>query len=182
MKIYRMRAILSKIALSSILAVSALGQMGAQAQQEKVQQEKAQQEKVLIRTSAESNFDFDLASTKGKVVLVFHWSTVCAVCLDKMAELRSNIGGWKNKPFVVVAINHDKNRKDFQDYLRIHKSVDGVNEQFIHVFNKDLALNNLYKNERLPSSFVLDSQQMLKHTYVGRIPASAWDEIADLLP
>lgn len=177
MKIYCMRAILSKIALSSILAVSALGQMGVQAQQEKVQQEK-----VLIRTSAESNFDFDLASTKGKVVLVFHWSTGCAVCLDKMAELRSNIGGWKNKPFVVVAINHDKNRKGFQDYLRIHKSVDGVNEQFIHVFNKDLAINNLYKNERLPSSFVLDSQQMLKHTYVGRIPTSAWDEIADLLP
>ncbi len=177
MKICRAGAILSKIALSSILAVSALGQMGAQAQQEK-----AQQENVLIRTSAESNFDFDLASTKGKVVLVFHWRTSCAVCLDKMAELRSNIGGWKNKPFVVVAINHDKNRKDFQDYLRIHKSVDGVNEQFIHVFNKDLALNNLYKNERLPSSFVLDSQQILKHTYVGRIPANAWDDIADLLP
>jgi peroxiredoxin len=177
MKINRMGAILSKIAMSSILAVCVLGQVSAQAQQEKTKQEK-----VLIRTSAESNFDFDLASTKGKVVLVFHWSTNCAVCLDKMAELRSNIGGWKSKPFVVVAINHDKNRKDFQDYLRIHKSVDGVSDQFIHVFNKDLSVNNLYKNERLPSTFVLDNHQMLKHTYIGRIPANAWDDIADLLP
>jgi peroxiredoxin len=169
-------AILSKFLLKSVFVFGSIALMCS------VAIAQAPQQKVQIRTSGESNFDFNLASTKGKVVVVFHWSTGCAVCLDKMAELRSNIGGWKTKPFVVVAINHDKNRKDFQDYLRIHKSVDGVSDQFIHVFNKDLSVDNLYKNERLPSTFVLDNQQMLKHSYIGRIPANAWDDIADLLP
>jgi peroxiredoxin len=171
MKKNNTRAILAKLAIALLICA---GASSASAQ--------AERGKVIIRTSAESNYDFDIASTKGKVVLVFHWSTNCPVCLDKMAELRRNIGGWQSKPFVVVAINHDKNRKDYQDYLRIHKSVNGASDQFIHVFSKDLTVNNLYKNERLPSSFLLDNQQILKKTYIGRIPAEAWDDIADLLP
>jgi thiol-disulfide isomerase/thioredoxin len=33
---------------------------------------------------------FKLSSLKGKVVLVMFWSTGCAVCRDKMPELRNN--------------------------------------------------------------------------------------------
>ena len=137
---------------------------------------------VVVRTSPESNFDFDIKSTKGKAVLVFHWSTSCNICLDKMNELRNNMAGWRGKAFVIVAINHDRSRQNFQDYLRIHKWVNGESNQFVHVFHKDLAQDSLYKNERLPTSYLLDSQQALKRTYVGRIPVEAWDDIADLLP
>jgi thiol-disulfide isomerase/thioredoxin len=33
---------------------------------------------------------FRLSALKGKVVLVMFWSTGCAVCRDKMPELRQN--------------------------------------------------------------------------------------------
>lgn len=138
--------------------------------------------KPVIQASAESPVVFDLVSQMGKTVLIFHWRTNCSVCLDKMEELRSNILGWKNKPFAVLAVNHDKSRQDYLNYLKINKTIHGDNPQLVHIYSKDLSLDNLYANSALPTSFVIDDKQVLRHTYIGRIPAQAWDDIADLLP
>jgi cytochrome oxidase Cu insertion factor (SCO1/SenC/PrrC family) len=172
MKIYNARAILARFALAVILASSFCGASNAQ----------TSNSPVTIHTRSDSSFDFDMRDLKGKVALVFHWSTSCSVCLDKMNELRNNMSGWRGRSFAIVAINHDKNRQDFQDYIRIHKAVNGESGQFIHIFNKDLAVDSLYQNEHLPTSFLVDSQQVLKRTYVGRIPPEAWDDIAELIP
>ena len=138
--------------------------------------------KPMVRSSPESPVAIDLANLAGKTVLIFHWRTTCAVCLDKMEELRSNITGWRNKPFVVLAVNHDKSRQDFQSYLQINKIIHGDNPQLIHIYNKDLIADSLYTGTALPTSFVIDDKQLLRQTYMGRIPAQAWDDIADLLP
>ena len=58
---------------------------------------------------------FSLATLKGKVVLVMFWSTGCAVCRDKMPELRNNYEGWAGKPFELVAINTDTRVQDFRE-------------------------------------------------------------------
>ncbi len=138
--------------------------------------------KPIVRASPESPVAFDLANFAGKTVLVFHWRTSCAVCLDKMEELRINIAGWRSKPFVVLAVNHDKSRQDFQSYLKINKTIHGDNAQLIHIYSKDLIVDNLYAGAALPTSYVIDDKQVLRQTYMGRIPAQAWDDIADLLP
>lgn len=138
--------------------------------------------KPAVQANAESPVAFDLAGQSGKTVLIFHWRTNCSVCLDKMDELRKNILGWRSKPFVVLAVNHDKSRQDYLNYLKISKTIHGENPQLIHIFSKDLSIDNLYANSALPTSFVLDDKQQLRHTYMGRIPAQAWDDIADLLP
>jgi peroxiredoxin len=137
---------------------------------------------VLLQTQSLIPYAFDLASAKGKVVFVFHWSTDCAVCLDKMSELRSNAKGWSQKAFVIVAVNHDKSRDNFQRYIDITKVVKGEQAQIIHVFGKDLVQDSLYSGGKLPMSYVLDDKLMLKHSYMGRIPAEAWDLVAELLP
>jgi peroxiredoxin len=138
--------------------------------------------KPVVRSSPESPVAIDLANLAGKTVLIFHWRTTCAVCLDKMDELRSNIAGWRNKPFVVLAINHDKSRQDFQSYLQINKTIHGDNPQLIHIYNKDLIADSLYTGTGHPTSFLVDDKQVLRQTYMGRIPAEAWNDIADLLP
>ncbi len=138
--------------------------------------------KPILRASPESPVAFDLANYGGKTLLIFHWSTTCPVCLDKMEELRSNIAGWRNKPFVVLAVNHDKSRQDFQSYLQINKVIHGDNPQFIYIYNKDLIADSLYTGTGLPTSFLIDDKQALRQTYMGRIPAEAWNDIADLLP
>jgi hypothetical protein len=45
-----------------------------------------------------------------------------------------------------------------------------------------LIVDNLYAGAALPTSYVIDDKQVLRQTYMGRIPAQAWDDIADLLP
>lgn len=137
---------------------------------------------LMVRASSESPVAFDLSNQRGKTILIYHWRTNCPVCLDKMEELRANIAGWKNKPFLVLAVNHDKNRQNFQSYLQISKAIHGDNPQMIHIYNKDLIVDSLYANTVLPTSFVIDDKQTLRQTYMGRIPAQAWDDIADLLP
>ena len=60
-----------------------------------------------------------LADFKGKVVLLMFWSTECAVCRDKMPELRQNYAGWNGKPFEMVLVSTDRKMQDVQDYERI---------------------------------------------------------------
>jgi peroxiredoxin len=139
-------------------------------------------EKIQIRTTSESPTWFDLASQSGKTVLVFHWSTTCPVCLDKFNELRSNLVGWRTKPFVVLMINHDRSRQDFLEYVRVTRTINGDSPQLMHVYHKDMAQDSLYKGSALPTSYVIDEKQVLRHTYLGRIPSDAWNDIADLLP
>jgi len=55
---------------------------------------------------------FRLATLRGKVVLVMFWSTDCAVCRDKMPELRQNYQGWQGKPFELVLVSTDRKFDD----------------------------------------------------------------------
>ena len=39
---------------------------------------------------------------RGKVSIVFFWSTACAVCRESLHEVRANLAGWRDKPFALV--------------------------------------------------------------------------------
>jgi thiol-disulfide isomerase/thioredoxin len=39
-----------------------------------------------------------LANLRGKVVLLWFWSTGCAICRDVLPELRANYAGWRERP------------------------------------------------------------------------------------
>ena len=77
---------------------------------------------------------FKLAALKGKVVLVMFWSTGCAVCRDKMPELRTNYEGWADKPFELVAINTDTRMQDLMDYERIISRTVPMKQRFVQLW------------------------------------------------
>lgn len=125
---------------------------------------------------------FRLASLKGKVVLVMFWSTGCAVCRDKMPELRTNYEGWKGKPFELVAINTDSRVQDFLDYERIISATVPLKQRFVQLWTGETGYrDNIGKAVQLPAAFLVDKNGKVVERYVGRIPAEAWDRIADLL-
>lgn len=124
----------------------------------------------------------DAAKLKGKVVLVYYWTTQCAVCLEKMHELRSNVAGWKGRPFIVIAINRDEKRQSFEDYVAVYRQLNAISPQFILIHAKDLTTDNLFRAGQLPLSFIVDTSGIVQHMHVGRIPPEAWDQIAELLP
>lgn len=125
---------------------------------------------------------FKLASLKGKVVLVMFWSTGCAVCRDKMPELRTNYEGWAGKPFELVAVNNDAKVQDFLDYERIISRTVPVKQRFVQLWTGDGGYkDNFGKPAQLPAAFLIDKTGKIVERYVGRIPPEAWDRIADLL-
>ncbi len=125
---------------------------------------------------------FDLASLRGKVVLVLFWSTDCAVCRDKMPELRANAQGWRGKPFELVSISYDRREQDARDYENLVATMVPASPRFSAIWAGHPAYrSNALRPAQLPSAWLLDKSGQRVEVYTGRIPAEAWDRIADLL-
>lgn len=125
---------------------------------------------------------FKLASLKGKVVMVMFWSTGCAVCRDKMPELRNNYEGWNGKPFELVVISTDSRIQDLLDYERIITRTVPLKQRFVQLWSGETGYKDSFgPHAQLPAAYLLDKSGKVVERYTGRIPADAWDRIADLL-
>ncbi len=125
---------------------------------------------------------FQLAALKGKVVLLMYWSTECAVCRDKMPELRQNYEGWRGKPFELVLVSTDRRMEDLQAYEQIISRTVPLKQRFVQLWAGDASLRDGFgKPAQLPASFLIDKSGRVVERYQGRIPAEAWDRIAELL-
>lgn len=125
---------------------------------------------------------FDLAELRGKVVLVVFWATDCAVCRDKMPELRANYQGWLNQPFEMVLVNTDRRLSDVQTYEKILELTVPRKQRFPHLWAGDKGYADAFgPRKTLPATYIVGKDGIIKKTYTGRVPPEAWDEIADLL-
>jgi peroxiredoxin len=125
----------------------------------------------------------DLAQLKGKVVLLFFWSTDCAVCLDKLPELRRNLEGWRGKDFVIVAVSQDRSMADLQAYEQVLDKVAPPNAQMKIVWRRDAAHRDSFGElpVKTPTTVVIDRDGKVAKTIRGRVPAELWDDIAELV-
>lgn len=129
---------------------------------------------------------FRLDALKGKVVLVMFWSTDCAVCRDKMPELRENIQGWADKPFEVVLVSVDRNMRDVDSYNAIINKSVPLKQRFTQLWTGDASYkDNLssatLSRSQLPMALLIGKDGKVVERFTGRIPAEVWDKIADLL-
>jgi thiol-disulfide isomerase/thioredoxin len=124
-----------------------------------------------------------LAALRGKVVLLVFWSTGCAVCRDVLPELRANYGGWRGKPFEIVAVSLDARRADVEAYRQLLQATVGPQDRFPMLWRGEPGhSDNFGVPARQPAAYLVDPQGRVAETFVGRIPPEAWDRIADLLP
>jgi thiol-disulfide isomerase/thioredoxin len=129
---------------------------------------------------------FRLAALKGKVVLVMFWSTDCAVCRDKMPELRENVQGWADKPFDMVLVSVDRNMRDVDSYNAIINQSVPLKQRFTQLWTGDASYkDNLGSaallRTQLPMALLIDKDGKVVERFTGRIPVDVWDKIADLL-
>ncbi len=117
---------------------------------------------------------FDLAQSRGKVVMVFYWSTGCSVCLSHMPELRANLTGWKSKPFELVTVNVDSNMAEWKSYEQITAKLEASRPTAVWIGKQ--------ATQKLPLTLVLNTKGQVIARHEGRIAPEAWDEVAEALP
>lgn len=123
-----------------------------------------------------------LSALRGRVVLVFYWSTGCAVCRDKMHEMRANLAGWNQQPFTLLGVNMDARRDDLARYETLLRQTVPAAQRLRSVWAADPAFtDSLGPPTHLPSGALIDKNGQLVERYSGRIPPEAWDRIAELL-
>jgi len=121
---------------------------------------------------------FSPESLKGRVSIVFFWSTACAVCRDSLPELRANLMGWRDKPFSLVTVNVDRNAEDWKAYERILGKTTMPPKNLFAVRQEPGA--NL--PPKLPLTLLVNAKGNVVARYEGRLAPEAWDGVADLLP
>jgi thiol-disulfide isomerase/thioredoxin len=124
-----------------------------------------------------------LGALQGSVVLVFVWSTSCPVCLDKLPELRRNIDGWLGKPFVILALNQDRNVDDMRGYERLLAQTAPPRSQMKHLWRRAPEHRDSFGElpVNTPTTLIFDKQGVLSKQLRGRVPAELWDDIAELV-
>jgi peroxiredoxin len=125
---------------------------------------------------------YDMKAEQGKVVLVFFWSTDCAVCRDKMPELRLNYEAWRSKGFQLVAVSLDKSLAAVQDYQGILDRMVPKAQRFPSLWRGAAAHRDSFGPMlQTPTTFVLDRKHKVVNEIRGRIAPSLWDDVAELV-
>lgn len=125
----------------------------------------------------------DLAEYKGKVVLLFFWSTDCSVCLDLLPEMRTNLKGWQGKDFVIVAVNQDRAMANLNAYERVLDQVAPPNSQMKIVWRHDPSYHDTFGDlpVKEPTTVVVDRKGLVVKNITGRAAPEVWDDIAELV-
>jgi thiol-disulfide isomerase/thioredoxin len=121
---------------------------------------------------------FSADRIRGKVAIVFYWSTSCAVCRDSLPELRTNLNGWRDKPFALVTVNVDKKAEDWLAYERIQGKTQMPAKGLIAVRLDEGKAAPM----KLPLTLLVDAKGKVVARYEGRLAPEAWDGVADLMP
>lgn len=129
---------------------------------------------LLAQATTLEGASFDQATLKGKVVMVFYWSTRCAVCRSHLPELRANMVGWRGKPFVLVTVNVDSDSAEWRAYEHIVTQTQSARPVVLWSPGQVTA--------KLPLTLVLDSNGKILARHEGRIAPEAWDSVAEILP
>lgn len=144
----------------------------------------AQVEPFRLSGSTLAGRPFNSEAQRGKVLMVFYWSTDCAVCRSKMAELRANAQGWRGKPFELVLVSEDRRHDDLLAYDSAWKATQdpALHPPSLWAGDAGYVDSLRQRPKRLPFTLVLDAQGVERARFEGRIPAEAWDAVAELLP
>ena len=125
---------------------------------------------------------YDLAQERGKVVMVFFWSTGCAVCRDKMPELRANYMAWRDKAFQLVAVSLDKTLGDLQAYDQVLSGVVPATQRFPWLWRGAASHRDSFGTvAQTPTTFLLDRKGSVVKEMRGRMAPELWDDIAELV-
>ena len=112
-----------------------------------------------------------IADYRGQVVLVNLWATWCAPCKEEMPALQAFYEDYRDRGFVVIAINDGEPAADVRAFV-------GEYELTFPVWLDPtyIATEEAFHTLNLPASFVIDREGTIQLAWVGRISSSMLEQ------
>ncbi len=104
-----------------------------------------------------------LSSLKGKVVILSFWATWCEPCVEEFPLLIKLLDAFPGK-LVLLAVSRDKKKKDV---IKFVKAFNGFRRDVIVTMDKNKEWNQAFGVDRLPESFVFNTQGNLLKKIIG---------------
>ena len=120
----------------------------------------------------------DLASYRGKVVLVDFWASWCPPCKTSFPALDALYREYATKGVEVLAVNLDERRRDADAFLSAHP------HRLTVLFDPKGSSPVAFGVKGMPSSFILDRNGIIRFThmgYSGNVEESYRRELVQLL-
>jgi len=108
-----------------------------------------------------------LEALRGQVVMVNNWATWCPPCRAEMPELEAYYQAHKAEGFVLVGINSGDQSDQVQDFIQEY------NLSFPMWLDPTGLAIHAFKNNALPSSYVLDESGTVRLIWSGAVSLEA---------
>jgi thiol-disulfide isomerase/thioredoxin len=109
----------------------------------------------------------DLATYRGKVVLVNFWATWCAPCRAEMPSMERLSRALRDRPFVVLAVNvgeSERAARDFAEKLPV---------TFPVLLDRDTRATRAWGARVLPASYVIGADGVIRYSHFGELDWAA---------
>ncbi|RME84639.1 MAG: TlpA family protein disulfide reductase [Caldilineae bacterium] len=112
---------------------------------------------------------------RGKVVFVNFWGTYCPPCVEEMPALQTTYEALAAEDFVILGVNVEEKPEAVKAWMQEH----GLT--FPTVISDDATINPLFALHRMPTTWFVDANGILRGRMEGPLKADVALRIARLL-
>ena len=122
-------------------------------------------------TVKDSEHAVTLSQLRGKTVVLNFWATWCPPCVEEMPTLVRLQKKLQDKNVVVLAVSVDEDDADYHKFLKDHSiELLTVREGGTKTGSGVISpTSNLYGTFRLPESFIIDRNGVLRRKFIGAV-------------
>lgn len=106
----------------------------------------------------------NLADGRGQVVIVDFWATFCDPCRKSFPQYQELVDKHAGKLAIIAVSVDDPDDVGVDD---VKKFATDLGVSFSIVWDKDKSTANVYKPPKMPTSYVVDKQGIIRHIHEG---------------